>query len=268
MGKTEDVFVRPAEAGDKEQILAISAQVWDGDDYLPRVVDRWLVEETGEFSVALMADKIVGFSKMTQLIPSYGWLQGARVDINKQSKGIGRALTQYHIELAGKLGFTRLGMATDSDNKASRTLAERMGFYLAGEYFRYQCEPRSQEIKNPGLYKGLPTIPANGIVPVGWTFYPWHEELMEEWARDGKLYGNRDAGMAMMVGNRPERVNIPMMWGPPAAVADLLAFARTQPEGVERINCVISDDTYRQVLLDAGYQNLDDYTVVIYQYNL
>jgi RimJ/RimL family protein N-acetyltransferase len=261
--------IRQAAPGDKEQILAISAQIWDGDDYLPRVVDQWLVEETGEFSVALLGDRVVGFSKLSEIVPGYGWLQGARVDVTIQGRGIGRALTQHHIELAGKLGIATLAMATDSDNTASRTLAERMGFFLAGEYFRFQAEPLSPvQVSIPPQFRGLPPRPANGIVPVGWTFYPWHEELMETWVREGKLYGTQDAGFAMMQGNRPERVNITLLWGPPAGVADLLAFTRKQPEGVERINCVVWDDKYNQVLMDAGYQSLDEHTVVVYQYNL
>jgi len=231
-----------------------------------------MVESGGEFSVALLDGQVVGFSKFTELAPGHGWLQGARVDVSIQNRGIGRALTQHHVALAKRIGLSTLRMVTDSDNTASRTLAEKVGFFLAGEYTRYRCKPldstETGHFSPVPLFKGLPPIPDNGIVSAGWTFYPWNQELMETWAEEGKLYGTEQAGMAMMHGNRPERINIPMLWGSPDSMADLLTFARKQPEGVERINCIVPDQRYKQVLLDTGYENLDDHTMVVYQTNL
>lgn len=265
------VQVRRAAPGDREQMLALSAQIWE-DDYLSHVVDKWIAEENGEFSVALLEGRIVGFSMLTELVPGYGWLQGARVDVSIQGRGIGRALTRHHIELARARGFAALGMVTDSDNLASRTLAEKLGFRLAGEYIRYRCQPltkaEAENILPAPKYYGLPPAPANGLVSAGWTFYPWNEEMMLSWAREGKFYGTREAGMLMMVGNRPERVNILMLWGEPEKAAKLLDFARCQPEGIERVNCIICEDKYMQVLLASGYENLDDHSMVVYRYDL
>jgi len=262
------ILIRPAQPEDRGQMLAISAAI--GDDYLDHVLDRWLAEERGEFSVALLGGRIVGYSKFSQLLPGQGWLQGARVDVNLQGQGIGRALTHHHMELARIQGCATLRMVTDSDNIASRTLAEKLGFFLAGEYTRFRCAPLSQGAAVPQVekYMGLPPIPGNGIVSAGWTFYSWDEAMMEQWALEGKLYGSCQAGMAMMQGNRRERVNILMLWGAPEEVRPLLTFARRQPPTVELVNCIVSDDKYDQILLDAGYKNLDDHTMVVYQYNL
>lgn len=266
------VQVRQACPADKEEMLAISAQIWDGDDYLPRVVDTWLAQEGGEFSVALLDGRIVGFSKLSELLLGHGWLQGARVDVNIQGRGIGRALTQHHIDLAKTRGFKSLRMVTDSDNTASRTLAERIGFYLAGEYFRHVAQPYSpteaEGVADIPNYYGLPPAPANGIVSAGWTFFPYEEELMKDWSQQKRFYGTGEVGMAMFHGNRPERVNIPMLWGPPQEVAKLLTFARKQPQVVERINCIVCDDRYNQVLAAAGYSNIDEHTMVVYEYKL
>src|SRR5690554_4823080 len=111
------IQIRSAQPEDRGQILAISATI--GDDYLGHVLNRWLAEESGEFSVALLGGRIVGYSKFSRLLPGQGWLQGARVDVNFQGQGIGRALTQHQIELAQTRGCATLRMVTDSDNIAS-----------------------------------------------------------------------------------------------------------------------------------------------------
>lgn len=266
-----NILVRRALARDREQILALSAQVWE-DDYLSHVVDKWTAEDGGEFSVALLHEKIVGFSKFSELAPGHGWLQGARVNPNLQGRGIGRALTRHHIDLARKRGFSALRMVTDSDNGASRALAEKLGFCLAAEYTRFRCPPltgtEAEKVLHVPNFRGLPPVPDNGLVSAGWTFYPWREEMMQAWAREGKFYGTREAGMAMMQGNREERVNILMLWGEPDEVYPLLAFARRQPREIDRINCITCEDKYHRVLVQAGYENLDDHTMVVYQLNL
>lgn len=268
---TDEILVRRAMPEDRSQIVNLSSQIWD-DDYLPKVVDEWLAEEAGEFSVALLNDEVVGFSKLSELGPGHGWLQGARVSPAFQGRGVGRALTRHHIDLARARGIHTLRMATDSDNTASRTLAAKMGFFLAGEFVRYRSEPlpAAEALDVPAVppFHGLPPVPATGLIPAGWTFYPWNEDMLSNWAREGKLYGNEQAGMAMMQGNRPERINILMLWGPPEEAGSLLTFARRQPQGVELINCVISEEKYYRVLEQTGYHNLDKHTLVVYQYNL
>lgn len=268
----QDIYVRRAKPADREQMLAISAQIWEGNDYLPQVLDQWMADANGELSVALLDEKIVGFSKITELVPGHGWLQGARVDPAIQGKGIGRALTKYHIELAEKSGMSHLRMVTDDDNTAARRLAEQLGFRLIGQYYRLRAKPlaakEAESVPIPPLFQGTPPAPANGQISLGWTFYPWQEEIIEKLRREAKLYGNSQAGMAMPESHRRERALISYLWGEPGELREMLQFARRQPAHVERINCVVTGDSYRQVLHEAGYENVDERHLVLYEYQL
>jgi GNAT superfamily N-acetyltransferase len=79
-----DLRVRPALPEDRERILAISAKIWEGQDYIPHVLDRWLCE--GGLFVAELSGKVVGFAKNTELSPGEIWLEGLRVDPEHQGR--------------------------------------------------------------------------------------------------------------------------------------------------------------------------------------
>lgn len=268
----QKVQVRKAQPEDKPQMLAIAAQIWDGDDYLPNVLDKWLADENGELSVALVDGRIVGVSKLTELIPGHGWLQGARVEPGIQGRGIGRALTLHHIGLAQKKGMSHLRMVTDSNNKASRTLAEKLGFRLLSKYFRYRATPLDLDeginVPEPPLFRGIPPVPANGMLSLGWTFFPWHKEMLEEWGREGRMIGSKQAGLVMPDDKRRERLLISYLWGEPNHLKHLLQFTRKQPAHVERITCIVSDDYYHDVLIEAGFEKVQEYCMVLYELEL
>ena len=85
--------VRPARPADRQRILDISAQIWDGYDYVPRLLDEWLAGTAGELLVAVLNGVVAAFSYRTWVAEEHAWLQGIRTDTALRGKGLGRALT-------------------------------------------------------------------------------------------------------------------------------------------------------------------------------
>jgi len=92
------VQVRLASLNARERILAIYSRIWEGEDYIPHVLDRWFSE--GGLFVAELAGKVVGFAKNTELSPGEIWLEGLRVDPEHQGKGVAKALARAQLEAA------------------------------------------------------------------------------------------------------------------------------------------------------------------------
>lgn len=118
---------RAVKAEDKERIIEISSKIWGGFDYIPSVFDKW-IHEAGEFSLLLVDELAVGFAKLTELRMGELWLEGIRVDQDLKGNGYGKDIAEYQIELAKKLGFKTLELATFVENVESLSIIEKRGF--------------------------------------------------------------------------------------------------------------------------------------------
>lgn len=122
------LVVRNAVAADSPRIVAISAQIWDGHDYVPDVLGRWLADRRGEVLVAEIDGTVAAFAYRTWLADGHAWLQGIRADPALQGRGAGRALTGELVERCRRDGARRIGLSTYVDNEASIHLIESFGF--------------------------------------------------------------------------------------------------------------------------------------------
>ncbi|MCI0713463.1 MAG: GNAT family N-acetyltransferase [Chloroflexi bacterium] len=132
-----DVQIRPAQASDREALTTIAAQIWEGSDYLPYVIDEWLADESGSFDVLTLHAEVVGVSKLTKIADGEWWLEGLRIDPQHQGKGFARILHHYKINQVRQLGKGVVRFTTASHNEATRRLAAETGFQLVGEFDYY-----------------------------------------------------------------------------------------------------------------------------------
>ena len=72
--------LRLATSEDRPRILEISAQIWEGEDYVPAVIDDWLSAPGSELLVATLAGELIAFAHLQWLSPHYVWLEGIRTD--------------------------------------------------------------------------------------------------------------------------------------------------------------------------------------------
>jgi ribosomal protein S18 acetylase RimI-like enzyme len=142
------IQIRKATIADKEDILRISSQVWDGTDYIPAVLDKWLKSAEGILWVAVLREQVVGFSKMTFLTDSKCWFEGIRVDQASRGMGVGKALTDFQVDESLKRGFKSCGLSSYVDNKESLKMVGSKGFVEMARFKILACEFNRLNLKN------------------------------------------------------------------------------------------------------------------------
>lgn len=210
---------RRARPSDKEQVSALCAKIWDGDDYLPRCFDEWVADSEGELGLCFFGEALAGISKLTWLAPGEAWLEGLRKDPDLNVKGVGSALCRrYLTHLAKQPGLRSIRFSTYFQNHASIKLNEALGFQciasasfkeLPGELLaERRTSPPADE---PGV--GILTEPAEALAFVrasgwfgdfihqAWRSYPWSEDLfMQRYVQPGHCLGLRIGGELKALG--------------------------------------------------------------------
>ncbi len=134
-------IVRPAQSGDLEDVEALCAQIWDGDDYVPKVWEEWLEDPHGQLTVVELKGQVVALSKLTRVAEDEWWLEGLRVDPEYRRLGVARLLQDHQVALAEKVGRGMLRFGTASHNRPVHKNAARGGFRRVGRFAFYSAEP-------------------------------------------------------------------------------------------------------------------------------
>lgn len=129
-----EIVLRPARPADEAAVTALSSQIWEGEDYVPRRFTDWVADERGQFTIACDGDTLVGFGKLTELAPGEWWLEGLRVHPDHRGRGIARRLHHHAVELATTIGRGILRFATNGRNEAVHKLARETGFRRVAAY--------------------------------------------------------------------------------------------------------------------------------------
>ena len=128
------IVCRPALAGDTAEVMELTSQIWEGNDYIPLVWEDWLFDPEGLLAVAEYQGHVVGLGKLSHLDADEFWLEGLRVHPDYKGRGIASHLHNYLLGYWQEHFRGVLGVATGSDNLAVQHLCERSGFSKIGEY--------------------------------------------------------------------------------------------------------------------------------------
>lgn len=120
-------------------MLAICATVWDGDDYLPRYFDRWVMAEGGQFTALELDGQVVALAKLTCHTPGEYWLEGIRVHADYRGRGLAAALHAYHLMLWNKIGEPGALRLLTGD-PAIIKLCDRTGFRQLFQHYFAEAE--------------------------------------------------------------------------------------------------------------------------------
>lgn len=126
------LVLRHAVPSDREQLEIVEAGATPGLRYLPLVFDDFVADATGAFLVAEVEGQVVACGKFTVLPDGSAWLETLRVLPEMQGTGIGKRFYERFFELAQAKRIPVMRMYTTIGNLASKGLAERHGFTLAG----------------------------------------------------------------------------------------------------------------------------------------
>jgi len=231
----------------------ISGQIWDGEDYVPELLDDWFADREGELVVATLDDQVIAFAHRTWLCPGIAWFEGIRTDPASQGCGAGKAITEYLIRAARDAGATHIELSTYIDNEASIHIIESYGFQLVGT-FSYMERPN--ELEPPESVEeslGIRSISEQETIefvvhseflslarrrfPRGWRFFPFDLDYCEAVARiECRLgfWAGDELKAVMCIRQSPDhegRITINFLDGEPAAMCALLNHALASYEG-------------------------------------
>ena len=182
------LFFRDLTEKDIPAILDISKDIWEGDDYIPDVIERWLNEKDNMAYGAFLEEEmkeLIGFGRVKMFSNGVAWLEGGRVKITHQKQGIGRDLMKYAIDYAIQEGAKIAQYDTSSRNFGSKSLAKFHGFKekkrmevleckiselnLSKSDFSQIRKISNEEAKN--IYKKMDIGPGDEL-NIGWSYIP------------------------------------------------------------------------------------------------
>ncbi len=113
-------------AADRERVVEISRDIWDGHDYLPRVFDDWLGDAGATFQAAELDGVVVGVQRLRPFGPGLVWYEGLRVASTHRRQGLARAMLASAIAGARDQGFREMRLGTANPDAVH--LFESLGF--------------------------------------------------------------------------------------------------------------------------------------------
>lgn len=292
------MLFRRATVEDKPRILEICSTVWDGNDYIPNVLDKWIDDNEGEFTLILEDNEITGLAKFTLSQPGVGWLEGLRVAPEFRSKGYAKEITRYYIEMGRARGLDKLQLGTYYENYASIHVTESYGFQRIANFFYVEGHPEenmqcSREViqltfDSSDFRAVLDTALAAPVQKVqkdflgyGWLFKKLTERELLSAVQLGHLYYTKKDGViegAMLI--CPDHLKdgeyyVVMVTGADDVVTDLLSWTHkdAKARGLSLLGAMIPDDEHlKELFIATGYKNWGEgrreANVFIYELNL
>ena len=187
--------IRELLINDHEQVKMLSADIWEGNDYVPERFPRWISDEHSISIGGFLDDELVALGCLELVAKSkIGWVKGVRVKEKFRQKSFGTEIVKHIIELAKTSGVEYLRYATSSRNVASQNLAKKLGFVEKERigYFRlhppYPPHPKPSpiwipiEIDADRLYDITlrnPSLIESDNLPMAWEFDFKNKEGLE-----------------------------------------------------------------------------------------
>ncbi|RKD30564.1 GNAT family N-acetyltransferase [Thermohalobacter berrensis] len=215
--------IRRVNKEDREDIISISTTIWEGDDYIPNIVDKWIDDREGEFTVAELNGQVVGFAKLTVLKPGDIWLEGIRVDKRYRGLGIGKEMTRYFIDKAKRMKAKSISLSTYIENHESIKIIEKNGFKKSVSFKIFYGNDNYQSTKKAKKYKKVDNFDdisyildsnqmklRKNYIAFDWTFIKLDKKLLEELINRGDVYvlkENNEVKSTLILSNKMSKAN-------------------------------------------------------------
>jgi GNAT superfamily N-acetyltransferase len=121
-----DLLIRPVRPADRERVIELTRDIWDGHDYLPDVFDDWVSETGATFQAVELDGVVVGLQRLRPYATRLVWYEGLRVASTHRRQGLARSMLGSAIAEAREQGFREMRLATG--NATAVTLFESAGF--------------------------------------------------------------------------------------------------------------------------------------------
>ncbi|MCP4537030.1 MAG: AI-2E family transporter [Chloroflexi bacterium] len=274
----KQVQIRLAQTTDKPAVEAVSAQIWEGDDYIPQVWDAWLADPHGELIVAELVGQIVGIAKLSRLADDEWWMEGLRVAPAYRGRGISSKLHAHLVEKAREVGQGTLRFGTSSENESVRHIATRDGFCHLATCQRYRADsvpitdaPPLRQLDKTNLeiaWELIPNTPryeaSGGLYEDHWTWKNLTRERLADHLTSGDVWGlyvdEKLSALALVCWVGDGAVSIGHVDGGEGTLPTILKGLRglaTQLDCVEVRLKPVNEPTLIAAVETAGYERQD-----------
>ena len=252
------LYFRDLTVNDIPAILNISKEIWDGDDYIPDVIEGWLSEKDnlayGTFLDEEM-NELIGFGRVRMFSNGVAWLEGGRVKASYQKKGIGRVQLKYAIDYAIKVGARVAQYDTSSRNFGSLSLAKFHGFkekkrtevlesdindIFLKEYDLSDIRKISNEEARE-IYKKMDIGPGDEL-NIGWSYIPLSnlEDKSSLWVTNSDAILQKIDITSRTLPEKPQENEVwIVVYGDPAASSQLISYTVDHELIKEEIKIVV-----------------------------
>ena len=236
-----DLDLRPVRPADRERVLELSEDVWDGGDYLPDVFDEWATDPGGLFQAAELEGVVVAVQRTRPIAPGTLFYEGLRVAPDHRRQGVARTLVRRVLDEAAGLGFREVRLTTAE--QAAAALFESEGFRALTTCVRRFASrveggdpPR---LGSPWEAAALVQRASEGALfgAYGGVLVDWREpldvdaELVERLAADGRVrVGPSGQAAALLLEPDPVRLRVGFLCGQGAALRELLEGLRFEAD--------------------------------------
>ena len=212
--KTQSVRIRPARESDQNDMIHLTAQMWEGHDYVPQVWSEWLADREGLLAAAEAEGRMVGFGKLTRVSPKEWWLEGLRVEPGYQGLKIGSQLTEYLVRQWQRRKGGVIRLATSSERVEVHHLCERLGFRRVGirrvmaaaPAARGACEFQpmlAADLKEAAaLWKSNAALGTGDLINNSWQWSSFTEERLMEFIRRQRAWWWRKRSAVLLAYDR------------------------------------------------------------------
>jgi GNAT superfamily N-acetyltransferase len=121
-----ELTIRPVRPADRERVVQMTRDIWDGHDYVPRVFDDWVADAGAAFQAAEADGVVVGLQRVRPYARGLAWYEGLRVATSHRRQGVARTMLASAISEAREQGFREIRLGTA--NPEAVPLFESMGF--------------------------------------------------------------------------------------------------------------------------------------------
>lgn len=235
----EDLVIRPVRPQDRDRVLELTADVWDGGDYLPRVFDQWVADPAGNFQAGELGGTLVALQRLRPIAPGIVFYEGMRVASTHRRLGLGRAMLREALAEARRSGAREVRLVTG--NPHAMRLFQAEGFARRAEFTAWTAgrveggDPA--RVPSPADVPRLlaqvradPAFAAQGGVDSYWSApVDIDEDLLRRRAEQGHLRVNGRA-LAGLSPTRTDRVGVNFVFGSGAQLQDLLMALRFEAD--------------------------------------
>jgi ribosomal protein S18 acetylase RimI-like enzyme len=152
--------VRIYKDSDLPDIIEISKDIWEGNDYLPERIGEFLADPHSHPCVIELDNKVVSVGNMRFINKDTVWLEALRTHPEFREQGLAKTLTSEFFKLGKTMGAKQAWLMTSQSNLATQHILEDLKF--AESHLISLCgfieEENLPEIKEDGTLSSLKFI--------------------------------------------------------------------------------------------------------------